>query len=256
MYDIEMHKTSEEFTRCWRAAGLHLQACANGTPLSWLKAKLTPPFLEHLSFRAGNQLFFIRIEDVDGKMDVPGNLSGVQYVAEASNGQACMMPMRCVQNEWVPVENGWGLIDTKSRITVDPPALIMDENIEITDWELHDFAVQTVREHIEKKLDHQVMSSQANTNVDPSIWFVGDDGPEWVVVRAVRYPERDAPLPHNMQDIAKFCLKLSHVGYFASVGVANADDAFDGDKAALPLWRGHGMIVSFEGVKPFDNPLK
>ena len=47
----------------WSAAGRHLSHQAGGQVQSWLRAHLTPPFLEHLSFSLGNQLFFIRVED-------------------------------------------------------------------------------------------------------------------------------------------------------------------------------------------------
>lgn len=30
MHDIEMHKASEEFAKCWQAAGVHLQRQAQG----------------------------------------------------------------------------------------------------------------------------------------------------------------------------------------------------------------------------------
>ena len=252
MHDIEMHQASEDFARCWQAAGRHLQTRAQGTPLSWLKSNLVPPFLEHLSFRVGNQLFFIRIEDTDGQMDVPGNSNGVLSVANGCNGHPCLMPMRRVGNEWVPDEPGWGLIDAKSGSAIDPATLVTDEKIEMTNWELHDFAVQVVRDYIEKKLEYQLMSSQGNPNVDPSIWFVGDKGPEWVVVRAIKYPEKEATLPPNIRDIAKSCARLSRIGHFASVAIANSDDAFDttGGVPALPLWRGHKMFCRFEGLVP------
>ena len=56
MHDIEMHEISEVFARCWRAACQHIQKHVQGPMSSWLKASLNPPFLEHLSFRLGNQL--------------------------------------------------------------------------------------------------------------------------------------------------------------------------------------------------------
>jgi hypothetical protein len=71
MHAIEMHEVSDEFSRYWQAAGKHLQASAQDGPLSWLKANLTPPFLEHLSFRMEIQLYFIRVEDVDGNVIGP-----------------------------------------------------------------------------------------------------------------------------------------------------------------------------------------
>ena len=88
------------------------------------------------------------------------------------------------------------------------------------------------------------LSWQSNPVVEPSIWFVGDNGPEWVIVRSVRYPKTRADLPSEWQQIAAYCAKLGKVGHFASVAVANADDAFDPiTTPPEPLWRGHGMKV-------------
>lgn len=66
MHNIHMAEFTEEFSHCWNAAGSHIQRMAGGDLMSWLKATLAPPFLEHLSFRLGNQLFFIQLEDEDG----------------------------------------------------------------------------------------------------------------------------------------------------------------------------------------------
>jgi hypothetical protein len=102
------------------------------------------------------------------------------------------------------------------------------------------------------------MSWQSNPNIDPSIWFVGEsDGPEWVVVRAVAFPEREASPPNNMTQIAASSARTSIIGHFASVSIANADDAFDPTQIvpALPLWRGYKMLVGFKGLqKTTSNP--
>lgn len=87
MHSIEIHEASEEFAGCWQCAGRHIETKAQGPLHSWLKADLNPPFLEHLSFRMGNQLFFIRIEDAEGRMNVPGNPTGVLTIADNCNGQ-------------------------------------------------------------------------------------------------------------------------------------------------------------------------
>ncbi len=249
MHDIEMHEVSEDFARCWQAAGRHVQAHMQGASNSWLKKDLNPPFLEHLSFRLGNQLFYIRIEDQDGALGVPGGRRGLLSVAEGCKGHACIMPMRSKAGAWVPCESGWGLVDARTGRGIDPPALISAERIEMTDWELQDFAVQIVRDQLEKS-GRKLMSWQGNPAVDPSIWFVGDAGPEWVVVRAVRYPRVEAPPPANWHQIAERCAALSSAGHFASVSVANGDDAFDlsGTVPPEPLWRGHGLSARFEGL--------
>jgi hypothetical protein len=252
MYDIEMDKPSEAFARCWQAAGIHLSASTQDGSLSWLKATLTPPFLEHLSFRMGNQLFFVRLEDADGNVHGPGNPNGFRTIAKGCNGVPCRMPMRQTGSEWEPELPGWGLIHADTGQPLDPVKLISDEKIEMTDWEIHDFAVQVVRDYIVEKLGRQLMSSQGNPELDPSIWFAGEDDPEWVVVRAVKYPEKEAPLPENIADIAADCARLSTIGHFASVSVANSEDSFDpsGKVSPHPLWRGHGMVVRFEGLIP------
>lgn len=252
MYDIEMHEPSQEFRRCWQAAGQHIQTQAQGPLQSWLKASLVPPFLEHLSFRLGNQLFFIRIEDVDGRIRGPGNPGGLLTIADGCRGHPCVMPMRLRSGQWAPDERGWGLVHARTGKPVDPPALITDELIEITDWELQDFAVQVVRNELEKE-GRRLMSWQGNPHVDPSLWFVGDDEPEWVVVRAVRYPVKDAVPPANMAAIAAECAHLGTRGHFASLSFANINDPFDPAGYGMPLYRGHGCHIRYEGLVPWSQ---
>ncbi len=251
MHDIDMHEVTDEFAACWQAAGRHLQSQTHDGQLSWLKANLNPPFLEHLSFRMGNQLFYVRIDDVEGDVQGPGNPNGFRTIANGCNGHACRLPMRLNGAVWEPTEPGWSLIDDTSDKLINPIDLVSDEKLEMTDWEVHDFAVQVVRDYITDKLGHQLMSSQGNPSVDPSIWFVGENGPEWVVVRSDRFPTKDAKRPENLPDIAANCAKLSNVGHFASVTFANSEDAFDptGGVPALPLWRGYGVFIRFEGLE-------
>jgi hypothetical protein len=192
---------------------------------------------------------FIRIEGAEGKLEVPGSRQGLRSIADGCNGHACLMPMRRGTESWIPAALGWGLLDLETGKAIDPVALVGDERIEMTDWELQDFAVQIVRDHLDKQ-GRKLMSCQGNPSVDPSIWFVGDHGPEWVVVRAVRYPKKSAEPPANWRAVAERCSRLGKSGYFVSVSVSNADDAFDptGAVPPMPLWRGHAMFVSFEGI--------
>ena len=259
MHDIHMAEVNEEFSRCWQAAGVHIQNQAQGPLQSWLRAHLNPPFLEHLSFRLGNQLFFIQIQDVDDILEMPGHLGGLLSIAYGCNGHACLMPMQKISGEWRCVGPGWGLIDARTEITVNPVALISNESIEMTDWELQDFAVQVVRDQLVKD-GRQLMSWQGNPNVDPSIWFVGDNGPEWVVVRAARWPERDAAVPENIAQIAANCLATGKTGHFAVVRATNSNDPFDPQAKLsgnyIPLMRGEGISVGYTGLKLIESSDK
>jgi hypothetical protein len=64
-----MGTATPEFALAWNAAGRQLEIAAQGPIQSWLKANLYPPFLERLSFRLGNQLFFIRLHDPGGRLE-------------------------------------------------------------------------------------------------------------------------------------------------------------------------------------------
>ena len=255
MHNIEMAEVTEDFARCWGAAGLRIQNQAQGQLQSWLRSHLNPPFLEHLSFRLGNQLFYIQVEDVEGVLETPGSLEGLLTIADGCAGNACLMPMKRVGQDWEPTESGWGLIDARTRLPVNPPALITDEMLEMTDWELQDLAVQVVRQQIEKE-GHQLMSWNGDPRINPSVWFVGSSGgPEWVLVRAVRHPEKEATEPENKSELKSHFGKMGFPGHFASVAVASADDPFDpGAKSNgnyVPLFRGVGMRIRYEGLRSF-----
>ncbi len=116
-------------------------------------------------------------------------------------------------------------------------------------WEVHDAAVQVVRDHL-TKAGKKLMSWTGDPRIDPAIWFVGDSGPEWVIARVVRYPALIASPPADWARIAECCASHGKVGYFASVSLASAEDAFDPDHIIppVPLWRGHAMVVRFEGL--------
>lgn len=248
MHEIAMAAPSHEFLAMWKSAGNHIQSFFEDGLQSWLKVDPHPPFLEHLSFRLGNQVFFIRFEDVDGEAEVPGNREGLMTVAEGWNGYPCLMPMRRTLRGWEPDRPGWGLIDLRDGKRIDPSTLVSEEQIAMTDWELLDFAVQVVRKDL-KGRGFEIMSSNSNPQVDPNIWFVADmaKGPEWVVVRAARFPELKAPPHASLDEIARNVAPMSGRGHFASVGFASADDANN------PLWRGYCAEVEFEGLEPFDR---
>jgi len=174
MYEVETHDMKPEFLECWKAAGIHISNQVQGGLHSWLKATPYPPFLEHLSFRLGNQNFYIRVTDVSGDIDGPGSERGLFAIADGSNGHACFMPMRKkLLGGWVPDRAGWGLVDARTGKAVNPTDLVSDEKIEISNWELQDFAVQVVRTQLEKD-GFELMSWQGNPNVDPAIWFIGE----------------------------------------------------------------------------------
>jgi hypothetical protein len=251
-----MQQMSPDFHHCWQAAGMHLSRQVEGGISSWLRAHPYPPFREHLSFRLGNQLFFVRIEDVDGLLLGPGHLQDLLSVAQQAGGVACILPMKRTfpSGEWVADQAGWGLLDAKTGQLLNPVALVSEEKIDMSSWELQDMAVQVVRDHLQQE-GYQLISWQGDPAVDPAIWFIGaSQQPEWVVVRAARFPVSQAVRPNNGSAIAQSCKSRGETGHFASVALVSMEQAFKSDQeAAVPLWRGHGMYVRFTGLESFGS---
>jgi len=254
MYQLPKQSVSDEFVACWRAAGSHISGVKTkvSDDFVWLKASLQPPMLEHFSFRLGNQLYFVRLEDVSGQLDAPGSLAGLFRISDGCQGHPCIMPMRRSGSDWVADASGWGLVHARKLDSVDPVVLVSSERVPMTDWELHDFAVHTVAQQLERE-GIAVADVQGAPDVDPSIWFRGEQGPEWVVVRAVRYPERKAQRPENLAAIAANCAKIATRGHFASVGVGGAEEPYDGSRHNL--WRGAGMYAAYDGLERVDDTL-
>ncbi|MFO1400036.1 MAG: hypothetical protein U1F30_02290 [Steroidobacteraceae bacterium] len=249
MSDLGMEEAGEEFERCWAAAGQHLEERLQGADSSWMRAHLSPPFLEHISFRIGNQLVFVRLEDVDGTLAVPGSIEGLERIAAACEGSACVLPMRQQDGRWAPAEAGWGLLDARTRAAVTPPDLVTDADVEMSVWELQDCAVNVVRRALEQQ-GREVVSWQADPELHPAIWFIGDSGLEWVVVGFARYPQRQAHLPPDIDEIAAQWQDTASRGHFASVALASAGEAEGGaeDGMPLPLLRGRPLMVAFDGL--------
>ena len=174
-------------------------------------------------------------------------------VAREATATPCILKMEHSRGTFEPAHSGWGLVDALTGKAVNPADMVSDERIEMSDWELHDFAIQVVRSHLEKE-GKKVFSAQSSLHINPSLWFEDENGPAWVVVRAARYPKKSADRPANLEEIKDYCSKMSREGFFASVTAASADDPFDpfAEKNGnfSPLFRGHGMKVRFEGIEP------
>ncbi len=251
MYEIEQGELPKEFTLAWQCAGRHIQKMGQ-EGVQWLRASLNPPIAEHLSFRLGNQLIFVYV-DVEALPLVGKRKDLFLRVSNEATAIPCILKMEHRLGTYEPIYSGWGLIDAITGKAVNPTNLVSNDFIEMSDWELHDFAIQVVRSHLEKD-GKKVFSFQSSRHIDPSIWFEDKNGACWVVVRASRYPKKKADYPVNIKDIKQSCSKMSNVGFFASVTVANSDDPFD-PKAEnngnfLPLYRGHGMTIRFDGIEP------
>ncbi len=259
MYDIACEKMTDAFLDCFKCAVSHLECQVDGG-ISWLRCQTAPPFLEHLSFRLGNQLFFVRIEDVDGRINGPGSLRGLELAANMANGYTCILPMKKdpLSQIWVADMPGWGLMDIGGKNPINPITLVTDEKILMTRWEVQSMGVQWICDWLRSE-GYQQGSSQSNPDVHPSIWFGREGGElEWVLVRSDRWPTSEGTWrnpkvkpPDDWNDIKAYYAKRGFPrGHFASIVLVSAYQPFRSeDEAVIPLWRGYPMHANFTGFE-------
>jgi hypothetical protein len=251
MNENESESMPSEFVAAWHSAGEHIQGVGQDG-VHWLRANMNPPLEEHLSFRFGNQLFFVYVE-IDALPFIGTRKESFLNVAQEAAATPCILNMVTINGVFKPAHPGWGLLHATEGNAVNPDDLVSDQLIEMSDWELHDFSIQFVRSHLENE-GKKVFTTQPSFHSDPSIWFEEEGNPCWVVVRAARYPKKLADRPANLQDIKDACSSINAKGYFASVVAANADNPFDVfaefNGNYLPLYRGQGLTVQFDAVEP------
>ena len=241
MYQIEMHDVSIDFIEAWKEAIKHL-FLKGREAIKWLKCDLSPPILEHISFRIGNQIFFVRIIDLDCKLDTPSNTEGLKMISKKANGIACKMPIRRKGVGWEVVLPNWGLIDVFSEKEVRPFDLVTNEKIIMTDWEIQDFAVQYCKKHLENKLGYTINSYQGNPNVNPSIWFEDKNDIGAVVVLSNRYGENNS---HNLCKLSKLKKEIINITdniYSIKIELRNPNQKKN--NKIMPLYRGHATEIS------------
>jgi hypothetical protein len=221
-----------------------------------------------------NQLFFVRIEDMEENVAGPGTLEGLFRIAGGQRGFPCIMRMRHRWGSWKPTGNGWGLVDARTGVELDPPGLVTNEPVEMTDWEVHDIAVDFVKFNLKNKKNIEIISSQGDPEIYPSVWISRSGGPpEFIFVRAVRFPTdpSSVPFPSNWAEIgdasARFAMRmapapaakmeiqgyLGTLGYFVAISIARADQQWRGKPK--PLLRGHQMMSSFWELSDHPNSL-
>ncbi|MDR2350513.1 MAG: hypothetical protein LBF41_07865 [Deltaproteobacteria bacterium] len=246
---------NREFRALWTCAMGYVRRLSEES-LTWFKGNLNGPIFEHFSFRLGNQLFFVRLEDSENRLHVPGTPESLFEISEACDGHPLVMPMRYVGGLWLPTLPGWGLKDARTGEPVNPKNLVTSELIRYTDWELHDMAVHTVALTLGKRKLHTITNHPA---ISPSIWYDGDSGLEWIMVRYARHPESDAPPPANWAQICESCFERgAGNGYFAVVVFAEKDPRTGLPAENMPLHRGADILINYQPFRLLerkDRPL-
>jgi hypothetical protein len=157
-----------------------------------------------------------------------------------------------------PTSEGWNLTHFTTGARIIPDEIANEINIPMSEWELRNFAVQVVRNHIEQERKGNILSFCDVLQIDPQIWFEDINGNRcWVVVRNLKN-ENDAS---HWIGLEKSNPQLKpYDGFFAGVSLASSAPILcdtDGNLISLserfsgkaPLYRGDQFYVKFDGLQ-------
>lgn len=153
-----------------------------------------------------------------------------------------------VDYELKPLKQNWNLYDPRTRQAIDPLDIVNNEKILMSQWELGNFAIQVVRNDLEKE-GNKILSFCDLPEVNPQIWFENKKGKiGWIIVKYTKNEnEKDYKEWGGLEEI-NTQLK-PYDGYFASVQIIPSVGWNGVSEFPVNLFRGDGMIVNYKGLE-------
>lgn len=183
----------------------------------------TRPFFQHMCFRYRNQIISVLLEPVDtannksflSKDDIRNQISE----AEKSNLIPTLFPFDIKSRR--PIYNGWHLVDSRTRESIELDDIASDEKVKMSDWERENIAIELVLKKL-KEIGMTILSFCDIPGIYPQIWFKEKDSrPMSMTVRSAMLCDKtkvEIPLPLFQGKGAQF----PH--YFVNVEFNDLDD--------------------------------
>ena len=132
----------------------------------------------------------------------------------------------------------------------------LEAEIELSDWEVHDFGIQVVRQTLEKD-GHRVEQWDSDLAASVQIIATVDQNLTYIVARTVRYPAVEAEFSaDDLRRAGELAARKKADFKTASVSLASTDDRFaPGGINVQPIYRGVGVLPRFEGLKDAAIPV-
>ena len=267
-YQIDPQNPSEAFLKARNVAGARLQdqfkksggRVESQHDYRWIKTDLTWPSFDHLTFAYRNQIFSVLVDLVHDRQTSLTSQEVKRCIDASSdhNLVPCVFPVDSLS--LTPLKDGWNLSNMESGTAILPEDCIDDVKVEMSQWELRNFAIQIVRDHIEQSMKGKVLSYCDVIGIDPQVWFEDQhSNRSWVVVR--NFPMIHGYESKEFREIERSNPQLvPYDGYFGPVSLASSEpftvdlDAklvplskrFDGSS---PVYRGDGFYINFKGLE-------
>lgn len=254
-YLIDRPDPDEQFIKDWRMAGGHIdemmsrheERLPKGDVFRWIKAKPSWPSFDDMSFTFRDKVFCVQVRRRPAAYGLAlwrdGRADALIRECRANDLVPCVFPID-MQTERPLEEDGWNLVDAVTGRPVDPIAMSSGALVEVSPWELMNWAVQVVSDHIGKK-GLKLLSFSDAPGVDPQIWFEDADGERcWAKVIPAVYPATGEEETPSFDRWPKEV--LSYGGFVARVAFMNAGDEGSKEK----IYRSRPAYVRFLGIEP------
>ena len=211
---------TQQFIKDRRGAMLHIQKLFDKFNSSisnehegflWIKTELSYPSFDDFTFAYRNKIFSVLVERAERTGNNKFSFGNVRRVrtliagCENNNLVPCIYPVVETEGEThvfygYPITDfkdgksiigSWNLIHAVSKKFVDPFDEASDELIEVSDWELQNWAVKIVANYLYKE-GFKLLSYSDVLGIEPHIWFENSEGKRcWVEVLYEKYPDTD-----------------------------------------------------------------
>jgi len=267
-YEIPKQHPSEEFLRARNLAGLVLQEqfkklggkFAQSKDYRWIKAELTWPSFDHLTFAYRNQVFAVLVELIDGENSLLSEQECKRCFDACVKHNLVPCVFQVSLGEMRPMISGWNLLALETSLPLNPADLCSDSQIEMSTWEARNLAIQIVLDRLTDSDLGRVTSFTDVLGIDPQVWIENSRGSRcWIVVRFCRQI-----LGNEIEQFVNFTEGHPQLagfdGYFAAVSATSSaailidhkgkiippSRRFDG---SAPLYRGDEFYIKFDGLK-------
>lgn len=250
------------FVEAHNLAGRHIQEMIgeNRSDFTWIRPEITNPSFDDLNFRYKNQVFSVLIKIFHQGRELSEPRREIPFIREtkANNLVPCVFPVNfefaattSPHGYGVVIETGknpthelvmqdpkgWNLFHVETNKKINPLEMADDTPVLMSAYEMQNFAIQIVRNQLEKE-GLRIESFCDAPTVLPHIWFRDKEGKlGWIVVK-YGPNEKSIAAPDGNQ-IARGPIAEDN-GYFAPVGI----QPMKGNKA----YRGIGYYVNYSGL--------
>ena len=266
-YQIDSNNPSELFLRARNAAGVVLQEqfkrdggkVEPAIDYKWVKAELTWPAFDHLTFGYGNQIFSVLVDLTDGPKSQLTEHEIKRCVDACSANNIIPCAFQIDSRSMMPLSTGWNLKHLVTRKPVVPTEWANSDKLVMSEWEVRNFCIQIVRNHI-KNTGGEVISFCDVPDINPQIWFQDLAGNRaWVIVRY--YPQISGDETSKWIGFEKSNPQLTAFdGYLGAVSIASSNPLLLSREGTIippsqwgcgeePLYRGDTFYIKFNGLQ-------